>query len=94
MNDKNAYGYYISPAQMNILTPPDAMQGLVAVQVTTAAGTSAPYTAQAQPLSPSFFVFNGGPHVATTHTNGNFLGPTSLYAGLTDPANNFRDEKL
>jgi len=34
VNGKNAYVYYISPTQINILTPPDAMQGAVLVQVT------------------------------------------------------------
>jgi uncharacterized protein (TIGR03437 family) len=41
---------------------------------------------QAQALSPSFFVFNGGPYVAATHLNGSYLGPTTLYPGLTTPA--------
>lgn len=86
VNGKNAYVYFISPAQINILTPPDAMQGPVTVQVTTGAGTSAPYTAQAQPLSPSFFVFNGGPYVAATHVGGAYIGLPSLYPGLTTPA--------
>jgi len=42
VNGKSAYVYYISPAQINILTPPDPMQGPVAVQVTTSAGSSTP----------------------------------------------------
>src|SRR5580698_11401474 len=29
VNGKNAFVYYISPTQVNILTPPDAMQGTV-----------------------------------------------------------------
>ena len=47
---------------------------------------SASFTAQAQALSPSFFVFNGGPYVAATHANGTLLGPASLYPGSTTPA--------
>jgi uncharacterized protein (TIGR03437 family) len=86
VNGKNAYVYYISPAQINILTPPDAMNGPVQVVVTAGGTASASFTAQAQPLSPSFFVFNGGPYVAATHSNGAYLGPASLYAGLTTPA--------
>ena len=35
VNGKNAYVYYISPTQVNILTPPDAMTGAVAVVVTS-----------------------------------------------------------
>ena len=71
---------------MNILTPPDAMPGQVQLQLTSGGVAGAPVSVQAQPLSLSFFVFNGGPYVAAEHANGSFLGPTSLYAGLTTPA--------
>jgi uncharacterized protein (TIGR03437 family) len=77
---------YISPTQVNILTPPDTIQGQVLVTLMNAGTTSAAVNVQAQPLSPSFFVFNGGPHVAAQPANGSFLGPTSVYAGLTTPA--------
>ncbi len=85
VNGKSAFVYYISPTQMNILTPPDAMNGPVQV-VVNSNGASASFTAQAQVLSPSFFVFNGGPHVAAVHTNGALIGPNSLYPGSTMPA--------
>jgi uncharacterized protein (TIGR03437 family) len=85
VNGKAAFVYYISPTQIDVLTPPDAMSGAVQV-VANNNGTSAAFTAQAQALSPSFFVFNGGPYVAATHANGAYLGPVSLYAGLTTPA--------
>ena len=85
VNGKNAYVYYISPAQIDILTPPDAINGTV--QVVLNNGTaSASATAQAQPLSPSFFVFNGGPYVAAVHLDGTLIGPTTLYPGSTTPA--------
>jgi uncharacterized protein (TIGR03437 family) len=86
VNGKSAFVYYISPAQLNILTPPDSMSGTVQVQVTNNGVPATAVTAQAQPLSPSFFVFNGGPYVAGTHLNGSYLGPTTLYPGLTTPA--------
>jgi uncharacterized protein (TIGR03437 family) len=86
VNSKSAFVYYISPTQINILTPPDAIQGAVTVQVTNNGLNSAPYTVQAQPLSPSFFVFNGGPYVAATHVGGALLGPAALFPGLTTPA--------
>jgi uncharacterized protein (TIGR03437 family) len=51
---------------------------------------------QAQTLSPSFFVFNGGPYVAATHLNGSLctapisgaclVGPSTLYPGSSAPA--------
>jgi uncharacterized protein (TIGR03437 family) len=86
VNGKSAYVYYISPTQVNVLTPPDPMSGPVQI-VATNNGTAGPaFTAEAQSASPSFFVFNGGPYVAATHLNGTYLGPQSLYAGLTTPA--------
>jgi uncharacterized protein (TIGR03437 family) len=71
---------------VNILTPPDAMSGPVEVQVTNNGIISNFFTAQAQAESPSFFVFNGGPYVAAAHANGSYIGPASLYPGLTTPA--------
>jgi len=85
VNGKAAYLYYISPTQINILTPPDAMNGAVQVVVTNNGAMSASLTAIAQALSPSFFVFDGT-HVAAAHLNGTYVGPTSLYPGLTTPA--------
>ena len=86
MNGENAYVYYISPSQVNVLTPPDLASGPVQVKVTNGQVTSAAFTAQAQPYSLSFFVFGGGPYVVGTHSNFTDLGPTSLYPGLTTPA--------
>jgi uncharacterized protein (TIGR03437 family) len=86
VNGKAAFPYYISPTQVNILTPPDAISGPVQVQVTNNGAIAAQVVSQSQSISPSFFVFNGGPYIAATHVNGNLLGPTSLYPGLTTPA--------
>jgi len=86
VNGKNAFVYYISPTQINILTPPDAMTGSVQVVVTNDGVQSSSFTAQAQALSPSFFVFNGGPYLAATHVGGALIGPTTLFPGLTTPA--------
>jgi len=86
VNGKPAYVYYISPTQINILTPPDAMSGAVQVEVTNNGATAAAFTAQAQALSPSFFVFNGGPYVAAVHLNGGLIGPAALYPGSSAPA--------
>ncbi len=56
------------------------------MQVSNNAIAGAAYTAAAQTVSPSFFVFNGGPYVAAVHANGSLIGPTSLYPGSTMPA--------
>ena len=85
VNGKSAYVYYVSPTQVNILTPPDAMAGPVSVVLTNNGTVSAAYTAQAQAASPSFFVFDGT-NVAATHAGGSLLGPATLYPGSTTPA--------
>ena len=72
--------------QINIPPPPDALSGPVAVVVTNNGRATTSFTAKAQTLSPSFFVFNGGPYVAATHVNGTYIGPATLYQGLTTPA--------
>ncbi|MBZ5605034.1 MAG: IPT/TIG domain-containing protein [Acidobacteriia bacterium] len=86
VNGKPAFVYYISPAQLNILTPPDAISGSVQIQVANNGATSANFTAQAQAESTSFFVFNGGPYIAAVHLNGSLIGPATLFAGYTSPA--------
>jgi uncharacterized protein (TIGR03437 family) len=86
VNGKNAYIYYISPAQVNILPPPDAMNGPVQVVVTNNGTATASFTAQAQSISPSFFVFNGGPYIIAEHLNGSLIGPPTLYPGSSTPA--------
>ena len=86
VNGQPAYVYYISPTQVNILTPPNAISGSIPVQVSDNGAISANFMVQAQAESPSFFVFGGGPYIAATHAKGSYLGPTSLYPGLTTPA--------
>ena len=86
VNGKNAFVYYISPTQVNVLTPPDAMSGTVAVVVTRNGLVSAPFSVQAKALSPSFFVFGGGPYAIATHADNSLAGPASLYPGSITPA--------
>jgi uncharacterized protein (TIGR03437 family) len=86
LNGENAFVYFLSSGQINILTPPDLKPGPVTVQVNNNGVTSASFTAQAQTTSESFFVFNGGPYVVATHLNGTLIGPTSLFPGYSTPA--------
>jgi uncharacterized protein (TIGR03437 family) len=86
MDGENAYLYHISPSQLNVLAPANLAAGPLQVKVTTGGTTSAAFTAQAQAESPSFFIFGAGPYVAGTHANGTYLGPATLYPGLTTPA--------
>jgi uncharacterized protein (TIGR03437 family) len=85
VNGKAALLYYVSPAQINALTPLDSTTGSVAVIVTNN-GVSASYTANLQTVTPTFLRFDGNGHITATHADGSFLGPTSLGSAFT-PAN-------
>jgi len=78
VNGRSAYVYYISPTQINILTPPDALPGDAPIVVSNNGAASAQFAALTQSLSPSFFVFSDGLHVAAIHLDGTFIGPTSF----------------
>ncbi len=86
VNGKRAFVYYISAAQINILTPPDPISGPVQVQVANNGATSAFVSILELQYSPSFFVLNGGHYVTGLHADGSLIGPASLYPGLTTPA--------
>jgi uncharacterized protein (TIGR03437 family) len=82
VNGKSAFVYYISPVQVNILTPPDAMLGLVQVVVNNNGVPASAVSSTAQALSPSFFVNFGGPYVLAQHAaDYSLVGPTNLYPG-------------
>jgi uncharacterized protein (TIGR03437 family) len=85
VNGKSAFVYYISPTQVNILTPPDPMQGQVNVQLNNGGLASGSFSVQAQPVSLAFFVFDKG-YVCAVHADGSLIGPTSLYPGKSTPA--------
>jgi uncharacterized protein (TIGR03437 family) len=71
---------------VNVLTPPGALPSSATIQLTNNGSASAPVTVSTQSLSPSFFVFNGGPYVAGQHADYSLLGPAALYPGSTTPA--------
>jgi|SRR5271157_1048941 len=78
VNGNSAYVYYVSPTQINILTPPDALPAFPQIVVTNNGAVSASFTALAQALSPSFFVFSDNQHVAAVHRDGTLVGPASF----------------
>jgi uncharacterized protein (TIGR03437 family) len=82
VNGVNAYVYYISPTQVNFLTPPNLAPGVVEVQITNGGTKSATASVLAQALSPAFFVWNGGPYVIGEHLNGTAIGPPGIVTGL------------
>jgi uncharacterized protein (TIGR03437 family) len=54
----------------------------VQVQVTTAAGKSAPFAATKAAFSPAFFTLDAT-HPAAIHGDGTLVAPAGLFAGLT-----------
>ena len=56
INGKNAFVYYVSPGQVNVLTPPDGTTGLVDIDVATNHGT-ATASVNMGPVAPAFFAY-------------------------------------
>jgi uncharacterized protein (TIGR03437 family) len=86
INGKSAFVEYVSPTQVNILTPLDAGQGNVQITVTSGGVTSAPVWIPIQAAAPGFFQFSGVSYVAATHAAESLLGPATLYPGASTPA--------
>jgi uncharacterized protein (TIGR03437 family) len=86
IDGKPAFVYYISPTQVNVLTPLDAATGEVQVQLTNSLGTSPSVQALLQAYAPGFFQFSDVPYVVATHANGSLIGPKTLIPGSTTPA--------
>jgi uncharacterized protein (TIGR03437 family) len=78
VNGKSSYIYYVSPTQINVLTPLDSSQGSVQIVVTNGTISAAPFNAIVRSVAPSFLLSGTTRYVAATHANGSLLGPTSL----------------
>jgi uncharacterized protein (TIGR03437 family) len=86
VNGKPAYIGYISPKQINILTPADGTVGPVQVQTANNGLTSSTVMAPMQAVSPAFFLFAGGKYIAARHSDGTPVGPTTLFPNSSTPA--------
>jgi len=84
IDNKPAYIYYVSPAQLNVLAPADAATGPVPVAVSYAGQTSNTMNAAESAFAPAVFTFSAasGQYVAAVRLDGRFIGPTSLYPGV------------
>lgn len=75
VNGEPAYLSYISPVQINFLTPTDMpTTGRVTVQVSNGGLTSSVVMATVQATAPSFFPFGAGGYVAATHADNTPIG--------------------
>jgi uncharacterized protein (TIGR03118 family) len=69
VNGEAAYIIYISPVQINLLTPTDLPpSGQITVQMSDSTLTSSTVSVAVQSVAPSFFLFDAAGHVAATHS--------------------------
>jgi uncharacterized protein (TIGR03118 family) len=87
INGENAYPYFISPKQIDVLTPTDMPLGTSVPVVVSNGGltSSSTVTIATANVAPAFFLF-GGKYVAATHANNAYIGPTSLGTVYTPAA--------
>jgi len=76
INGVPAYIDYISPTQINVLTPDDPTVGPVQVQVTTAGQASNDVTVQKAQFAPAFLTLNGS-SVAALHADYTLVSATA-----------------
>jgi uncharacterized protein (TIGR03118 family) len=75
LNGEPAYIIYISPVQINLLTPTDMPSvGRITVQVTNGTLTSGTVNVTPQTVAPSFFVWDTASHIAATHADYSAIG--------------------
>jgi uncharacterized protein (TIGR03437 family) len=86
VNGKPALLYYVSPTQINALTPLDPATGPVSIVVTNNGTSSASYTANLRTVTPAFLRFDVNGHITATHADGSYLGPASLGPSFTPAA--------
>lgn len=87
VNGEPAYLSYVSPIQINLLTPADLPSGgQITVQVSNNGLTSSALNVAAQAVAPSFFLFNSDKYIAATHGNYSLIGPTTLFPNSSTPA--------
>jgi len=84
LNGIRAYVSYISPTQINFLTPPGALTGTVQLQVTVDGAASTLFNVSAKDSDPAFFQW--GNYVVATHADNSLVGPTTLFPGQSTPA--------
>jgi len=85
VNGAPAFITYVSPVQINLVTPVELpTSGTVTVAVSNNGLTSATVSVTAQPVAPALFLISG--YAAATHANGTYVGPPTLVANNSTPA--------
>lgn len=88
INGRPAYVYFVSPGQLNVLTPPDLAEGPAVIEVSRGVLKSQPVTVQVGRVVPGLFMFSpeSRRYVAGSRNDGSLVGKPSLYPGATTPA--------
>ena len=73
INGKPAPVYYVSPAQLNVLTSPTLANGPATIKVDNNGLVSTAATFQVQAFAPAFFAGSDGTHVMATHADGSAI---------------------
>jgi uncharacterized protein (TIGR03437 family) len=79
VNGKPAFVYYVSPTQLNVLSPIDSTIGTARIVVTSGGLSSLPFNADMRVAAPSFPLF-GVKYLVATHADNTLVGPASLSA--------------
>jgi uncharacterized protein (TIGR03437 family) len=79
---------YVSPGQVDVLLPSDAVTGATSITITNANGTSDPYYVDVDHilpslLAPSSFIIGGKQYVAAFNPDGSFALPTGAVVGVS-----------
>lgn len=86
VNGKPALLYYVSPTQINALTPLDNALGPALVVVTNNGVPSASFNANLRAVTPTFLRFGDNQHITATHADGSLVGPGSLGTSFSPAA--------
>jgi uncharacterized protein (TIGR03118 family) len=86
VNGQPAFVYFVSPRQINILTPANmAVGGPAQIVVTDNGLTSQTMSVPTSAFGPAFFLL-GGKYGVAVHADGKIVGPTTLVANNSTPA--------
>src|SRR5690242_6735718 len=85
INGSLGYVSYISPTQINVLTPDEPVDGLIAVRVSTSRRISEPFPVTKERLAPALFGFDAERYrsVAEVHLDGTVAARPGLYNAVT-----------
>ncbi|MEP6962948.1 MAG: hypothetical protein ABI995_12780, partial [Acidobacteriota bacterium] len=78
INGKPAFVFFVSAAQLNVLTPFESTTGPVQIVVANGADSSVPFSANLRAVVPSFLRFGSTNYITATHSDYSLLGPASL----------------